>query len=122
MALMTTALRAHVLALDLAAAGVDVADDEAGIFSGVTTSTFMIGSSRTEPPFCSASRVAARVAISKARTDESTSWKAPSMSVALRSTTGKPARTPSPTTDSMPFSTPGMYSFGTAPPTIWLSN
>ncbi len=51
--------------------------------SGVTTSTFMIGSSSTEPPFCSASRNAARDAISKASTDESTSWKAPSMSVAL---------------------------------------
>ena len=42
--------------------------------SGVTTSTFMIGSSSTEPPFCSASRNAAREAISKASAEESTSW------------------------------------------------
>ena len=90
--------------------------------SGVTTSTFMIGSSRTEPPFCRASRNAAREAISKASTDESTSWKAPSISVALTSTTGKPARTPAPMTLLMPFSTPGTYSFGTAPPTILDSN
>src|SRR5271157_5914745 len=34
--------------------------------SGVTTSTLMIGSSRTEPPFCRPSRNAAREAISKA--------------------------------------------------------
>ena len=42
--------------------------------SGVTTSTFMIGSSSTGPPFCRASRNAARDAISKASADESTSW------------------------------------------------
>ena len=29
---------------------------------------------------------------------------------------------PAPSTDSRPFSTPGMYSFGTAPPTISFSN
>ncbi len=42
--------------------------------SGETTSTFITGSSRTEPPFCRASRKAAREAISKASADESTSW------------------------------------------------
>ena len=41
--------------------------------SGVTTSTFMIGSSSFAPAFFSPSRIAAREAISKARTDESTS-------------------------------------------------
>ena len=41
--------------------------------SGVTTSTFMIGSSSTGPPFCSASRNAAREQISNASADESTS-------------------------------------------------
>ena len=44
------------------------------------------------------------------------------MSVTLRSTTGKPASTPEPSTDSRPFSTPGMYSFGTVPPTTSFSN
>ena len=38
--------------------------------SGVTTSTFMIGSSRTGPPFCRASRKAARAQISNAIDDE----------------------------------------------------
>ncbi len=42
--------------------------------SGVTTSTFMIGSSSLAPAFFSPSRIAARAAISKASTDESTSW------------------------------------------------
>src|SRR5260370_1442723 len=41
--------------------------------SGVTTSTFMIGSSRTDPPFCNASRNAARAQISNASAEESTS-------------------------------------------------
>ena len=41
--------------------------------SGVTTSTFMIGSRRTGAPFCNASRSAERPAISKASADESTS-------------------------------------------------
>jgi hypothetical protein len=36
--------------------------------------------------------------------------------------TGKPASGPESMTDLMPFSTPGMYSFGTAPPTILDSN
>ncbi len=44
------------------------------------------------------------------------------MSVALTSTTGKPARTPEPSTLLTPFSTPGIYSFGTAPPTTFDSN
>ena len=42
--------------------------------SGVTTSTFMIGSSSLAPAFFRPSRIAARAAISKASTDESTSW------------------------------------------------
>ncbi len=63
-----------------------------------------------------------RDAISNASADESTSWNLPSISATLRSTTGKPASGPEPSTDSRPFSTPGMYSFGTAPPTISFSN
>ena len=38
------------------------------------------------------------------------------------STIGKPISTPESHTDCTPFSTPGMYSFGTTPPTISLSN
>ena len=67
------------------------------------------------------SRIAAREAISKARTLESTSWNAPSISSTRKSITGKPASGPESITELMPFSTPGMYSLGTAPPTILLS-
>ena len=38
------------------------------------------------------------------------------------STIGKPISTPVSQTDLTPFSTPGMYSFGTVPPTILASN
>ena len=38
------------------------------------------------------------------------------------STIGKPISTPLSQTDLTPFSTPGMNSFGTVPPTISLSN
>jgi hypothetical protein len=89
--------------------------------SGVTTSTFMIGSSSLAPAFLRPSRMPIRAAISKARTLESTSWNLPSISATLKSITGKPASGPLSMTDLMPFSTPGMYSFGTAPPTIRLS-
>ena len=63
-----------------------------------------------------------RAAISNARTLESTSWNLPSISATLKSITGKPASGPLSMTDLMPFSTPGMYSFGTAPPTMRDSN
>ena len=82
----------------------------------------MIGSRSLAPAFFRPSRIAARAAISKARTDESTSWYAPSISATLKSITGKPASGPESITDLMPFSTPGTYSFGTVPPTILLSN
>ena len=57
-------------------------------------------------------------AISKDIPDESTEWKLPSTSVAFRSTMGKPATTPSVRDFTTPFSTEGMYSLGTAPPTM----
>ena len=82
----------------------------------------MIGSSSTEPPFASASRIAARAAISNAMADESTSCEAPSISDSLISTTGKPAITPDVNWPSRPFSTAGMNSFGTDPPTMSFSN
>lgn len=66
----------------------------------------MIGSIRRDLHLRKPSLVAALPAISKARTDESTSWKAPSTSVALMPRTGKPATTPFPRTDSIPFWTP----------------
>ena len=90
--------------------------------SGVTTSTFMIGSSSLAPARFSPSRIAARAAISKASTELSTSWWPPSISVTLKSITGKPASGPESITERMPFSTPGMYSLGTEPPTTLLSN
>ena len=62
--------------------------------SGVTTSTFIIGSRSFAAALFIASLNAARAAISKANTDESTSWLAPSTNSALKSITGKPATTP----------------------------
>ena len=61
-------------------------------------------------------------AISNASADESTSWYLPSSSVYLKSTVGKPASTPVSACTLMPFSTAGMYSFGTEPPTTLFSN
>ena len=43
------------------------------------------------------------------------------MSVHLKSITGKPAKYPESVESFIPFSTPGIYSFGTLPPTILLS-
>src|SRR6185436_7836034 len=48
----------------------------------------------------------------------STSWYLPSSSVYLKSTVGNPASTPVSACTLMPFSTAGMYSFGTAPPIL----
>merc|ERR1719183_3145585 len=90
--------------------------------SGVVTSTFIIGSISLAPASRRPLRAAARPAISKAITDESTSWKAPSVRVALTPMTGKPARMPLDMIDSRPFATPGMYSLGTEPPLISCSN
>ena len=64
----------------------------------------------------------ARAAISNAIMDESTSWNLPSSRTTLKSITGKPAKGPLSITDRMPFSTPGMYSLGTEPPTTLDSN
>ena len=89
--------------------------------SGVTTSTFIIGSRRTALAFGIASLKAALEAISNAITLESTSWNAPSTRVHLKSITGNPARKPVSVDDLIPFSTPGIYSRGTRPPTILLS-
>ena len=85
------------------------------------TSTFMMGSRSLAPARRSPSRMHIREAISNASTEESTSWNLPSTSAAFMSITGKPASGPESSTDWMPFSTPGMYSLGTVPPTIRLS-
>mmetsp|Transcript_7535 Transcript_7535/g.25508 ORF Transcript_7535/g.25508 Transcript_7535/m.25508 type:complete len:202 (-) Transcript_7535:1422-2027(-) len=90
--------------------------------SGVIMSTFIMGSMRREPAPLRPWRVAMRPAISKASTDESTSWYWPSMRRALTPSTGKPATTPLESTLSMPFCTPGQYSLGMAPPLISDSN
>jgi len=77
---------------------------------------FMIGSSRTEPPFCSASRSAMRPAISNAsagrirRRDSRRRH-----SVTLRSTTGNRQHA-GPEHGFKPFLDAGTYSFGTDPP------
>jgi hypothetical protein len=107
MALTTCALPRDVLCHDLTTTGVQVADDVAENSSGVTTSTFITGSSSFRPAFWIAFAEAARDAISKAMTEESTSWYPPSISVTLTSTIGKPIMVPDVMTDFMPFSTPG---------------
>mmetsp|Transcript_7447 Transcript_7447/g.12559 ORF Transcript_7447/g.12559 Transcript_7447/m.12559 type:complete len:327 (+) Transcript_7447:523-1503(+) len=84
--------------------------------SGVVTSTFIIGSISCAPAARRPLRAHCRPAISKAMTDESTSWKPPSTRVALHPMTGKPARTPLVIIDSRPLAAPGMYSLGTEPP------
>mmetsp|Transcript_83802 Transcript_83802/g.215751 ORF Transcript_83802/g.215751 Transcript_83802/m.215751 type:complete len:216 (+) Transcript_83802:472-1119(+) len=90
--------------------------------SGVVTSTFITGSRTTGLHFDAPSLKPARPATSKAITEESTGWKAPSMSFTFTSTTGKLADTPLSIWASIPFCTPGMYSFGIAPPLISLTN
>ena len=79
----------------------------------------MIGSSRTEPPFCKPSRSAAREAISKASADEFDIVIGAVDELDLEvddREAGEHARAQN---ASRPFSTPGMYSFGTEPPTIF---
>ena len=88
---------------------------------GVVTSTSMIGSRMIGPAFFMPSRKQAFAAISKASAEESTSWYLPSTSEYLKSTVGKPASTPVSAWTRMPFSTAGMYSFGTEPPTTLFS-
>jgi hypothetical protein len=56
-------------------------------------------------------------AILNAISEESTSWYEPSTRVALTSTMGYPASTPS-QASWMPWSTDGMYSLGMRPPVI----
>uniref|UniRef100_A0A7C9D2M3 Uncharacterized protein n=1 Tax=Opuntia streptacantha TaxID=393608 RepID=A0A7C9D2M3_OPUST len=90
--------------------------------SGVTTSTFIIGSKILGPAFRIPSLKAPLAASWNARTLESTSWYEPSTKAARTSTTGKPASTPLHIDSSNPFITPGMNSLGTAPPFISLTN
>ena len=90
--------------------------------SGVTTSTFIIGSSSTGPAFWTPSRKAAREAISNASTTGVDVVIGTVDQRRLDVDIGKPAMTPDVITLSMPFWTPGMYSLGTLPPTILDSN
>ena len=80
--------------------------------SGVTTSTFMIGSSSTGFALAKPSLKAIEPAILNAISLESTSWYEPSVSATFTSTIGKPAITPLPSCSLMPLSTAGMYSRG----------
>ena len=90
--------------------------------SGTTTSTSSRGSSSVGRPFLAPSFSAMEPAILNAISDESTSWYEPSIRLTLMSTIGKPARTPVSMASMMPASTGAMYSRGTEPPTILLSN
>ncbi|MCY1365888.1 hypothetical protein D9M68_707800 [compost metagenome] len=56
--------------------------------SGVTTSSFITGSSSTAPPFCESCLVAMEAAILKAISLESTSWEEPSNTAAFRPING----------------------------------
>ena len=82
--------------------------------SGVTTSTSMIGSSRTGPPCARPSFSAMEPAILNAISEESTSWAWPSSSLHLdvdHRVTRRGRRSPSP--PRQPCSTAGMNSRGT---------
>ncbi len=84
---------------------------------GQTTSTASTGSSSTGPAFSSPSRMARWVACLNAISEESTEWKAPSVSVTSTSTTGKPSG-PAASDSRAPASTAGMYWRGTTPPVM----
>ena len=90
--------------------------------SGITTSTFMIGSKITGLHFLAASLRANDAATLNAISDESTSWYDPSNNLALTSINSYPANTPFAIESFNPASTAGMYSRGTTPPTIAFSN
>ncbi len=90
--------------------------------SGVSTSTAIIGSSRTGVAFLMPSLNAIDAAILNAFSFESTSCDEPSNSVTLTSTTGKPASTPFGSVSTRPFCTAGMNSRGTEPPLIASTN
>ena len=90
--------------------------------SGTVIVTFIIGSRITGCAFLAAARKAIEAATRNAVSFESTSWYEPSYNLALISTNGYPARTPLAIESSNPFSTAGMYSRGTTPPTIAFSN
>ena len=90
--------------------------------SGITTSTFIIGSKITGLHFLAASLRANDAATLNAISDESTSWYDPSNNLALTSINSYPANTPFAIESFNPASTAGMYSRGTTPPTIAFSN
>ena len=84
--------------------------------SGITTSTFMTGSSRTGDARRAAVRNAIDAAILNATSDESTSWDDPSYNVTLTSSIAYPASTPVVSASRTPPSIDPMNSLGTAPP------
>ena len=90
--------------------------------SGTVISTFIIGSNITALACLHPSLNAIDAAILNAISDESTSWYEPSTNVALKSITGYPAKIPLSAASLIPCSIGLIYSFGTAPPTILLSN
>ena len=90
--------------------------------SGTVTSTFIIGSNITDLACLQASLNAIEAAILNAISEESTSWYEPSTNVALKSITGYPASIPLSAASLIPSSIGLIYSLGTAPPTILLSN
>jgi len=85
---------------------------------GPSTATFISGSRICGPAFGYVSRQAPRAASWKAMSEESTAWAAPSLRVTETPVTGAPMRAPLASMERKPFSTAGMNSLGTEPPTI----
>ncbi len=92
------------------------------ISSGTTTSSRIIGSSRTGFAEASAFFSAIDPAMRNAMSEESTVWNDPSTSRARKSTSGKQPRGPCLAASRMPCSTEGMKLRGITPPTMASSN
>ena len=89
---------------------------------GTVISTLIIGSNITALACLHPSLNAIEAAILNAISEESTSWYEPSTNDTLKSITGYPAKIPVWAASLIPCSIGLIYSFGTAPPTILLSN
>ena len=91
-------------------------------WSGVTTSTFMIGSSNVGFAFLPAVLKAAFAHNSNDIESESTSWYEPSVIRTFMLFTGYPAKTPCVMDVSKPLLIAGINSFGMDPPKISFTN
>ena len=82
----------------------------------------MIGSRITAPAARPTSLYPILAANSKDNASESTGWKDPSNKVTFKLSTAYPAKGPAFIASLKPFSTAGIYSFGTLPPFTSLTN